>query len=590
VDRLQERERTGFRLLVFGNGSVRTIPMQGERWVLGRSDDCTITLRDPTVSRRHLLLERAGDTFRFRDLGGSNPVMLDGSPRTEGVLEVGQTLLIGLSRITLEQRNAPAQIVAASGATVVLSREVIDDELQPPTAGNTYLAAARRVLERIEWTFADLGDLSDAAEPLVELAINLTGRRRGVLARLHAEDGVEILATLDAMGPCDEIRLPEQILRDARQLGRPNLVTTQDRDRVVDRLVVPLGTGPDGVLVLEEPMHEAPSGQDLLRLGRVLGKVIWHRLQEAQERLRLRDEVQRLRFHGTTPHQALLASTRLHEVRQRARELANTERVVLFVGEPGTEREELAHFMHVEGTRAKGPFVTVSLASLDENSHEGELFGQADYAGAIRAAQGGTLFLDDVDRLSPALQERLMKSLQGSDNQATASTRLLLASSKAPADEQEQWAASLRERVMLYTLAIPPLRSDARDVLALAELFLSDLGPARDGSPRLLSERTKRILTCYDWPDNVRELRRVLEIAASRAGKQPISPRHLPDNLAEPSPQPASPEIATLEQVEAEHIREVLQRVGGNRAKAAQVLGIAASTLYEKLKRYSIEE
>ncbi len=591
MDRLQERDRTSFRLLVFGNGSVRTIPLQGERWVLGRADDCTITLRDPTVSRRHLLLERSGDTFRFRDLGGSNPVLLDNMPRTDGVLEVGQTLVIGLSRITLEQRNAPAQVVAASGATVVLSREVIDDELHLPTSGNTYLTAARRVLERIEWTFADLGELSDAAEPLIELAINLTGRRRGVLARLHAEDGVEILATLDALGPCEEIRLPEQVLREARQLGRPNLVTTQDRDRVVDRLVVPLGAGPDGVLVLEEPMADAPTGQELLRLGRILGRVIWHRLQEAQERLRLRDEVQRLRFHGTAAHHALLASTRLHEVRQRARELANTERVILFVGEPGTEREELAHYTHVEGTRAKGPFVTLALASLDESNHESELFGNADYPGAVRAAQGGSLFLDDIDHLSPMLQARLLESLQpAADSPNNTGTRLVVAANKAPDEDPDQWAASLRERVTLYTLHIPPLRSDARDILALAELFLSDLGPTRDGSPRLLSERTKRILTGHDWPQNVRELRQVLEVAAARAGKQPIAPRHLPDSLAEPNSQPAAPEIATLEQVEAEHIREVLQRVGGNRAKAAQVLGIAASTLYEKLKRYAIEE
>lgn len=591
MDQLQERERAGYRLLVFGNGSVRTIPLHGTRWVVGRADDCTITLRDPTVSRRHVLIERAGETFRFRDLGGSNPVLLDGAPRQEGVLEVGQTLLVGLSRLTLERRNQPAQIVAASGATVVLSREVIDEEVQPVASSNNFLTAARRVLERIEWTFADLGDLGDAAEPLLELAINLTARRRGAIARLHPEDGVEILATLDVLGPCEEIRLPDQILREARRLSRPNLVTTQDRDRVVDRLIVPLGAGPDGVLVLEEPLPDAPSGQDLLRLGRTLGRVVWHRLQEAQERLRLRDEVQRLRFHGTASHQALLASTRLHDIRQRARELANTERIVLLLGETGTEREELSRFMHVEGTRAKGPFVTVNLSTLDEHRHADELFGNADSPGAVAAAQGGTLFIDDVDRLTPQLQDRLVQSLTPeTGNAASNTTRLLIAAEIGPERAPQKWSPLLTERVALYTLSIPPLRSDARDILALAELFLSDLGPTRDGSPRLLSERTKRILVGHAWPENVRELRSVLEVAAARAGKQPIAPRHLPEHLSEPTAALATPEIPTLEQVEAEHIREVLQRVGGNRAKAAQMLGIAASTLYEKLKRYSIEE
>ena len=167
--------------------------------------------------------------------------------------------------------------------------------------------------------------------------------------------------------------------------------------------------------------------------------------------------------------------------------------------------------------------------------------------------------------------------------------RLVAATKVLPQTAPATWSPLLAEMFESAHLTVPPLRSDARDVLALAELFLSEMGNTPDGSPRLLSERTKRLLVGYPWPGNVRELRQVLEGAASRAGNQQIAPRHLPETLAEPSETGGNVHILTLEDVEQRHIRDVLQRVGGNRARAAQVLGIAASTLYEKLKRYAIE-
>lgn len=593
-----------FRLLVYGNGSVRTVPLVGERWTIGRAEDCDISLRDPTVSRRHILLEREGASFRFRDLGGVNPLLVDGAARQEGILEPGQTIQIGLTRITLERRNQPASPVSGADETMIVSRELIEDEpvgaaahafeaMTARTPGHDeFLQVARRVLERLEWAFADMGDLHDAAEPLIELAINLTGRRRGMIARLHPDSGCETLAVVDVLGPSGELRIPEQILREARALGRPNLVVAQERGRSVERLVVPMGPGPDAVLVLEDPTPEAPNGQPLLRLGRSLGKVIWHRLQETQERMRLRDDVQRLRFHGTIAHQMLLASTRLQETRQRARQLVNNERTVFVLGEPGTEREELAHFLHHEGTRAKGPFVAISLASMPAHQMEVDLFGHGDATGAIEAARGGTLFLDDIDRLPAAMQDRVLLNLttESPRHASGQHSRLVVASSMAPDDPEAHYSAMLRERVGAYTLVLPPLRSDARDVLTLAELILTDLGPNPDGTPRLLTERAKKDLAAYGWPENVRELRRVLETAASRAGRAQIAPRHLPEYLSDPHQETPLPDLLTLEQLEARHISDVLQRVGGNRAKAAQLLGIAASTLYDKLRRYALDQ
>lgn len=588
---------TAYRLVVLGDGSVRTIPLVGSRWIVGRAPECSIPLRDPTVSRRHLSLERRGETFRFQDLGGSNPLLLDGRPIHQGVLEVGQTLLVGLTRLSLERRHRGTVVVPQENSTVMLSREVIDEELPSTATSNSYLGMARRILERIEWTFADLGVLEDVAEPLLELGLNLTGRRRGVLGRFNSQGAFECLASLDAFGIGQDLYVPEQVLDEARRLGRTNLLTMQEQGKPVNRLVIPFGSGPDGVVVLEEPQPDAASGQELLRLGRAFGTVAWHRLQEAAERLRLREEVQRLRFHGTTAHNALLASSRLQGVRQQLRELANQDGPVVLIGEDGTEREDLARYLHIEGNRARQPFVAILLANLPDFRREKELFGDGrGMADAVSRARGGTLFLDAIDRLPLDQQERLAACFQSippaeSSDQAPA-PRLIAATDEAIDAGDGSWHPKLLALLESPPLAIPPLRTDARDVLALAELFLSEMGSTPDGSPRLLSERTKRLLVGHPWPGNVRELRQVLELAAARAGNQPIAPRHLPEAFAEPgeAPGPSSGVlIPTLEDVEQRHIRDVLQRVGGNRARAAQVLGIAASTLYEKLRRYAID-
>ena len=567
-----------FRLLILGDGSVRTIPLTGSRWTIGRSLDCSITLRDPTVSRRHLVLERDGNTFRFQDLGSANPALLDGRSTRHSVLAPGQQLTIGLTRLVLEERRRPAPSATNLVSTVILSREVIDEELPRNEDPGAFTTTASKVLQSIEWTFADLGDLGDAAEPLLELALNLSGRRSGWLARFPTPTTIETLAAITATGHPFVPSLPENALEDARRIPHPHLLRTRENEAERERLLVPLGEASAGLLVLEDPVEEAPQGQELLRLAQSLGKVVWHRLQETMERLRLRDELERLRFHGTDAHNALLTSVRLQGARERVRSRAADHQGVLLVGEPGTEREDLARFLHAESARRAAPFVAWD-ASGETNSDD-DLLGSDDQIGALQRAAGGTLFLDEAPTMSTKLQDLLAAALASERHDV----RLVMAA----CEDGSGWSPKLRKLATGDAIPIPPLRDDARDVLALAELFLSDLGTCTDGSPRLISERAKRVLTTYSWPGNVRELRLALESAAARAGNNAIAPRHLPINQNTDGARDTTP-LPTLEDVEREHIQEVMRRTGGVRSRAAQVLGIASSTLYEKLKRYEID-
>lgn len=574
-------EETQYRLLILGEGSVRTHSLTGTRWTIGRSPDCCIQLRDVTVSRRHLLLERVGDEFRFQDLGSANPPQVDGRPTHQGTLAVGQTLSIGLTRLMLETRARPTPVATNPTGTVVLSREVIDDEEQLTSDG--FPATAARVLERIEWTFADLGDLCDAAEPLLDLALNLTGRQSGWMARFHQQGGMETLATVSTTGRQLPPHLPQNAIDEARRLGKPHLLATREADERHDRLLIPLGNAGDGLIVLEDADADAPRGQEVLRLAQSLGTVVWHRLQETLERRSLRTELDRLRFHGTVAHNAILASTRLQPVREQLRAFAATPSPVLLLGEDGTERADLARYLHTESPQRLAAFWSWCAGKVSAVRQATELFGDGESPGLLARTGDGTLFVDDVTRLPQDLQRRLAKELKRSRD-AGQQLRLVVATHPDDGD----WADELQALFADGRVRVPALREDARDVLALAELFLSELGTHPDGSPRLMTERAKRALTDYSWPGNVRELRLAIEAASAAARGQPIAPRHLPASVVRNEGDGSTP-MPTLADVERAHIAAVMQHTGGVRQHAAQILGIASSTLYEKLKKYRIE-
>ncbi len=568
-----------YRLVILGDESVRTLPLVGQRWTVGRSTSCTVILRDPSVSRRHVLIERDGDSFRFQDLGGANPTQLDGRVVRAGALKLGQALTVGLTQLTIEARTTPSPIEVRDLDTVTVSREVIEDDaaLSPPSDNASEReAVAVKVLSSLQWAVADAGDLLDAAEPLLDVALQLTGRRRGWMARFPTQTSVETLAVVRGDDVDYAPTLARELLRDARSVARPHLLSTREGDADRERLVIPMGNGPDGILVAEGPREDALHGQRVLMIAGLVGRLVWQRCLDVAERARLRDELARLRHRSSDEHSALSASARLQPARERIRALAPHDRGVLLVGEAGTEKEPLARLLHAESARRAGPF------SIWNARHDAPaaLLGDDTRAGALRSAAGGTLFVSGAASMDAPVQEALAEALR----QDWRSVRLAL--SGQPGDPA--LSPALHAAADIEQVEVPPLREDARDVLVLSEFFLAALGPRPDGSPRLLSERAKRALTSYRWPANVRELRLCIEAAAARAGDRVIAPRDLPIPEGE-RPELRSTSIETLEDVERRHIEEVLKRTGGVRTRAAEALGIATSTLYEKLKRYKID-
>ncbi len=285
---------------------------------------------------------------------------------------------------------------------------------------------------------------------------------------------------------------------------------------------------------------------------------------------------------------------------------APSEATMLLRGESGTGKGVLARTIHAHSRRAAGPFVTVHCPSLSVELLESELFGhvQGAFTGAVRdtvgkvaVAEGGTVFLDEIGDLPPALQPKLLRLLQEKryervgETQTKVSDVRILASTNRNL-EAEAAAGHFRDdllyRLNVIEVTLPPLRQRRRDILPLATHLLSFF--ARQSSKRLsrFTDEVRDAFLRYPWPGNVRELRNVVERAVILSSQPEIGLADLPSQVGSP-PRPGIEVggLVTLEQLEAEHIRRILG-TSATIEQAAETLGIDASTLYRKRKRYGL--
>jgi DNA-binding NtrC family response regulator len=297
------------------------------------------------------------------------------------------------------------------------------------------------------------------------------------------------------------------------------------------------------------------------------------------------------------------------DVVKLAEMVAPTDSTVLITGESGTGKEVIARYIHKLSDRESGPFISINCGALPENLLESELFGhiKGSFTGAVRdregllvAARGGTFFLDEVAEMSPALQVKLLRALQerevvpvGATQPVEIDVRIIAATNRDLEQEIRRggFRSDLYYRLNVIALHLPPLRDRADDIALLAEYFLRRTDHEQELS---LSADAVEALQRYDWPGNVRELENALERAAILTRNGVIGVDSLPERITQPAAAPLiserPPANPTLELVERAYILWVLQAEGGNKARAAEVLGIDPSTLYRKLNRYEMSE
>ncbi len=311
------------------------------------------------------------------------------------------------------------------------------------------------------------------------------------------------------------------------------------------------------------------------------------------------------------------------EVKRQARRVARTDSTVLLLGETGTGKELLAHGIHAASARAAKPFVGVNIAAVPETLLEAEFFGVAPgaYTGAERkgrdgkfkAADGGTLLLDEIGDMPLALQSKLLRVLQeqeveplGSNRVQRIDVRVIAATSRDLPSmvATGTFRADLYYRLNVLPIRLPPLRERIDDLEALVEALAEDIA-RRSGLPhKSLSADALDRLAIHDWPGNIRELRNVLEQATLMTDDAALGVAHfsglLPQASVDATPRSRPPPATTADaapsadpvfkplpqavaELEAALIVQALQRTGGNKLAAARLLGISRATLYQKL-------
>jgi transcriptional regulator with PAS, ATPase and Fis domain len=318
---------------------------------------------------------------------------------------------------------------------------------------------------------------------------------------------------------------------------------------------------------------------------------------------RLNERLEQYRFGeivGTSPP--------MQQVFRKVEKIAPTDISVMITGETGTGKELIAREIHNRSPRAGKPFVTINCGAIPANLLESELFGhvKGSFTGAVRdkqglfaAARGGSFFLDEVGEMPPSLQVKLLRVLQereaipvGATEAIPVDVRIIAATNRDLEEEirRGNFRSDLFYRLNVIALNLPPLRERRDDLLLLIEAFLQQLGAEAGTDPKALASEALDAVMVYEWPGNVRELENALEHATVLSRGSVIDASSLPERITKRRKEPLVAERSyrnpTLEVIERAYIMWVLQAEGGNKTRAAEVLGIDPSTLYRKLSRY----
>jgi DNA-binding NtrC family response regulator len=427
----------------------------------------------------------------------------------------------------------------------------------------------------------------NVAEELAQTGYSVDSARNLQEARALLAQRVYHLALLD-------VRMPDgnglDLLSEIKQSSPSTEVI----------MLTAFGTVEEGVRAMKQGAHDFLTKPcKLSELEAVLDKALQ---KQALERTAtaLEREVPRLQ-----PAARLIGqSPQMRELQRLISRVSTTDFTVLIRGASGVGKELVAAELHRQSPRARQPFVVVDCASLHENLLQSELFGheKGAYTGAISLKHGlfevadrGTIFLDEIAELTPALQVKLLRVLESGTFRRVGGTvdikvdvRVIAATNRSLETMMKDGAfrEDLYYRLNVFSIHIPALREHAEDIPPLIDHFIRNFSIAPKRTIKV-SDEAMEVLQRYRWPGNVRELKNVIERALILCDQQSIERDHLPMGVRMGPPFGADEQtgaLLTLEDAERSYIKRVLDECGGHRQRAAAILGISERTLYRKLQ------
>lgn len=436
--------------------------------------------------------------------------------------------------------------------------------------------------------------MDDAPETVELLNRNLTSEGYKVLSSSNVMDAIEILKSVEIDLVISDIKMPKVSGFDLIRFVRENLKNTEVMAMT-------------GYASVEGAVKAVKTGAEEYLSKPFTDEELFAAVRKSIEKLNIRKSGQKSFISVSKIHHGIIGeSEEIQKIFSVIEKAASTTATTLIMGESGTGKELVARAIHYSSSRQAAPFIPVNCGGIPESLLESELFGYVKGAftgasqtrkGFFQTADGGTIFLDEISETSLAMQVKLLRVLQdkevcmvGANTTQKVDVRIIAATNKDLLSliKKGTFREDLFFRINVITIYVPPLRERDIDILLLAGHFLEKYSKENGRSGMKFSDEALQALIKYSWPGNVRELENLIQRLVVMNESGTIDITELPSHMRFSIPSAAGPN-RPLADVEAEHIRNVLANVSGNKSKAAEILGIDRKTLREKLKKYNQE-
>jgi Nif-specific regulatory protein len=593
--------------------------------VIGRETAANLCIADASVSRRHSKIEKKEEGFFITDLESLNGTFINDVPVKTRRLEHGDRVRIGDSQFLFLTHDGEAtskssdvkldEAQMVSGSTLQIR---FDDALYS-------MARDLSALMKVSTTINSIRGLDELLQRLLELLFEAVPAQRGaILLTNEGSFETSLVFGLDRARGKDQAvtvskTIVQQVLRDgvallASEGASESSVATESliSTRAHSVMCVPLIMFDRklGVLYLDTTLQRDQFNRDHLQLVAAIAGIAAVAIENARQFEWLETENERLLADVNIEHNMVGEGTAMQRVYHFISKVAPTDSTVLISGESGTGKELAARAMHRNSKRAQKPFMAVNCAALNESLLESELLGHekgsftgafAQKKGRLEVADGGTVFLDEIGELTPALQVKLLRVLQEREFERVGGTvtikvdiRVIAATNKnlEEAIEAGEFRQDLYYRLNVVSLEMPPLRERREDIMLLANYFADKYGAKCNRRLKGFSAEARACLTSYDWPGNVRELENAIERSVVLGTTDLILPEDLPEVVLESELSPTSTlryhEAVTL--TKKQIIVDAMAQVNGNYTAAARLLGVHPNYLHRLIRNLNLKD
>jgi len=596
-----------------------------EAMVIGRETAAHLCIADASVSRRHSRIEKKDDAFVITDLDSLNGTFVNDLPVKTRVLEHGDRVRIGDSQFLFLTHEGDAMSkssdVTLDEATVISGSTV---QFRFDHAINL-MARDLSALMKVSTTINSIRGLDDLLERLLELLFEVVPAERGaILLTNEGSFETSLIFGLDRVqGKNQAVKVSrtivQQVLRDGVALlandGAAKSTHASESlalTRAHSVMCVPLLIFDRklGVLYLDTTRARDQFNRDHLQLVAAIAGISAVAIENARQFQWLETENERLLSDVNIEHNMIGESPAMQRVYHFISKVAPTDATVLINGESGTGKELAARAIHRNSKRAQKPFMAVNCAALNESLLETELFGHekgsftgalAQKKGRLEIADGGTIFLDEIGELTPALQVKLLRVLQEREFERVGGTvtikvdlRMVAATNKnlEEAIEAGQFRQDLYYRLNVVSLEMPALRDRREDIMLLANYFADKYGARCNRKLRGFAPETRTCLTAYDWPGNVRELENTIERAVVLGTTDLVLAEDLPETMLERQVNVTNPATyhTAVAQAKKAIILNAMDQTQGNFNDAAKLLGVHPNYLHRLVRNLNLRE